>query len=485
MSQSTIPDSTTAVGPRTQPPPPRLDYGHAPPSAVGDTVFSVLCHGAASIVILMLVSLIVVLVYAAWPSVTRFGSQFLTRSTWVPNEVPARDANDHLIRDSDGELVMAPPRFGALPVIYGTGVSSGLALVFAVPLSLGAALFLVRIAPTLKSSSVKAGIFGILLCLVLPRWLGSLAPPSVAGAWMQLLGFVMAVALMAVLVRVAARQVPRTVKGRLPFEIPLHVLYLPLMATVLHGFGTSWLAAWISAGIFSALVVWIAPAVGAVSSFLIEFLAAIPSIAYGLWGIFVLQPILASHIEPGMRSFVDQLPKNPVSWLPHLSALFYDSHGTKLSLAGRDLFCASLILAIMILPIITAVGRDVLRAVPRTQIEGSLALGATWWQSCKGMLRYSRSGLFGAIMLGLARAAGETMAVAMVIGNTAKISVSPFQSAQTMASLLANEFAEANDDLHRSALIEVALLLLVMSLLFNVIARYLVVGGGSRSAASA
>ena len=129
-----------------------------------------------------------------------------------------------------------------------------------------------------------------------------------------------------------------------------------------------------------------------------------------------------------------------------------------------------------ILPIITAVARDVLRAVPREQIEGTLALGATWWQSCKQMLRYGRAGLFGAIMLGLARAAGETMAVAMVIGNNNRISASPFSPAQTMSSLLANEFAEASGDLHRGALVEVALILLVMSLAFNIIARYLVVG---------
>ena len=136
----------------------------------------------------------------------------------------------------------------------------------------------------------------------------------------------------------------------------------------------------------------------------------------------------------------------------------------------------SLVLGIMIVPIITAVGRDVLKAVPQAQIEGSLALGATWWQSCVEMLRYSRSGLFGAIMLGLARAAGETMAVTMVIGNVAHITASPFNAAQTMSSLLANEFAEAPTKLHTSALLQVALILLLMSLAFNIVARKLVVG---------
>jgi phosphate transport system permease protein len=148
------------------------------------------------------------------------------------------------------------------------------------------------------------------------------------------------------------------------------------------------------------------------------------------------------------------------------------------------MFCGGLVLAIMILPIITAVSRDVLRSVPRAQIEGTLALGATWWQSSKEMLKYSRSALFGAVMLGLARAAGETMAITMVIGNNNRISPSIFAPAQTMSSLLANEFAEAGSAVHRSALAEVALILLLMSLLFNVTARWLVVGASARTAAA-
>jgi phosphate transport system permease protein len=148
------------------------------------------------------------------------------------------------------------------------------------------------------------------------------------------------------------------------------------------------------------------------------------------------------------------------------------------------MLCAGLILGIMIVPIITAVSRDVLRAVPRAQIEGTTALGATWWQSCVEMLKYSRSGLFGAVMLGLARAAGETMAVAMVMGSN-QIKASVFQPAQTMASLLANEFPSAEaGSTHRSALMYVALILLLMSLLFNVVARWLVVGKRARSAAA-
>src|SRR5262249_21357956 len=117
-------------------------------------------------------------------------------------------------------------------------------------------------------------------------------------------------------------------------------------------------------------------------------------------------------------------------------------------LSGRDMFSGGLILGIMILPIVTAVSRDVLRAVPKAQVEAAVGLGATWWQSSKIMLQHARSGLFGAVMLGLARAAGETMAITMVIGNNNQIRPSPFAPAQTMSSLLANEFAEATGDLH-------------------------------------
>jgi phosphate transport system permease protein len=198
-------------------------------------------------------------------------------------------------------------------------------------------------------------------------------------------------------------------------------------------------------------------------SFLIEFLAAIPSIAYGLWGLFVLAPFMQSWIEPRLNAGVGAIPG--LRWL-HYSGMA----------TGRDMLTGGLVLGIMVLPIVTAVSRDVLRAVPQTQIEGTLALGATWWQSCREMLRYSRSGLFGAVMLGLARAAGETMAVTMVIGNVNQIVASPLAPAQTMASLLANQFAEADAGLHRSALLQVALILLVMSLAFNVVARMLVVG---------
>ncbi len=179
-------------------------------------------------------------------------------------------------------------------------------------------------------------------------------------------------------------------------------------------------------------------------------------------------PFLGGFMEPPLNGFF--------GWVPFLRFLHTEGLPT-----GRDMLAAGLLLAIMILPIITAIGRDVLRAVPSIQIEGTQALGATWWQSSWAMLRYGRSGLFGAVMLGLARAAGETMAVTMVIGNMNRINFSIFEPGQTMSSLLANEFKETSAGMQVSALIEVGLVLLTMSLIFNIVARYLVVGTQSRA----
>jgi phosphate transport system permease protein len=341
-----------------------------------DDALRIAARSSAIVVLLMLAALVAVLAKSAVPSVTQFGAKFLVTTEWRPNELerPVKGA-DGKVKIVDGETVTetVPPEFGALPVVYGTLVSSFIALLLAVPLSFGTALVLVRLAP---------------------RW------------------------------RVAA----------------------PI-------------------------------------SFLVEFLAAIPSIAYGFWGLFVFAPVLQNHVEPFLGRLVDGVPG--FGWLTHETLTI----GTRtiersIPFTGHDMLCGGLILGIMIVPIVTAVSRDVLAAVPRVQIEGSLALGATWWRSCRDMLHFGRSGLFGAVMLGFARAAGETMAVTMVIGNNNQLSPSPFAPAQTMSSLLANEFAEASTDLHRAALLEVALVLLVMSLAFNVVARRLVVGGGPRPSAA-
>lgn len=332
----------------------------------GDKLLALAARLSALFMLLMLAALLFVLIRAALPSIHAFGLKFLTTREWRPNELeqPMRDAAGKIAYDEDGNMLTQtlPAAFGAAPVIFGTAVSSFLALIFAIPLSFGAALFLIRIAPARLAAPV---------------------------------------------------------------------------------------------------------------SFLIEFLAAIPSIAYGIWGLFVMCPFLQQYVEPAMADIARHVPG--LGWM------LLDSQGRELGLTGRDMLAGGAILGIMILPIITAIARDVLAAVPRAQIEGTLALGATWWQSAKQMLVYSKAGLFGAVMLGLARAAGETMAVTMVIGNNNQIQASPFAPAQTMSSLLANEFAEAHTEIQRSALIEVALILLVMSLLFNIVARYLVVGRTART----
>ena len=298
----------------------------------GDRVFRRLTRWAALSLVVIVLGLAAVMVRAALPSIHAFGWSFLATSKWNPvTEV-----------------------FGALPLIYGTLVSSFLALLIAVPLGLGAAIFLAELAP-----------------------------------------------------------------------------------------------------------MWIRPPV----AFLIELLAAIPSVVYGLWGIFVLAPVLRNWVEPALGS--------TLGFLPLFQGPPY----------GVGMLAAGIILAIMVLPFIVAVSREVLLAVPNTQREAALALGATRWEATRlAVLRYGRSGLIGAILLGLGRAIGETMAVTMVIGNRPEIAVSLFAPGYTMASMIANEFTEATTDLYLSALVEVALLLFVITVIVNAAARLLVwsVGGPVR-----
>lgn len=199
-------------------------------------------------------------------------------------------------------------------------------------------------------------------------------------------------------------------------------------------------------------------------SYLVELLAAIPSVVYGLWGIFVMGVFIRDHLGPTMVTYF--------GWIPFIG-------GTPLI---TGLFSACIILTIMILPTVMAVSRDVIAAVPRSQREGVLALGATRWEMIRmTVLPYARSGILGASILGLARAVGETLAVTLVIGNSVKIPDNIFSPAYTMASVIANQFPEATS-LHRAALIEVALILLMITFIINVIARVLVwkVTGGQR-----
>jgi phosphate transport system permease protein len=192
-------------------------------------------------------------------------------------------------------------------------------------------------------------------------------------------------------------------------------------------------------------------------SFLTELLAAIPSVVYGLWAIFVLVPLLRGYVDPVLIKLL--------GWTGLFVAPDF----------GIGMFAAGVILAIMILPIISSLTREVMTAVPHTQREAVLALGATRWEMIRmGVLRNARIGIVGSIILGLGRALGETMAVAMVIGSSPTISKSLLAPAATMASVIANEFAEASDDTYRSALIEIALALFLVTIVVNMCARLLV-----------
>jgi phosphate transport system permease protein len=298
----------------------------------GDGLFRWCLRAAAATLVLLVAAVLAILVWKALPALRVFGWRFLVTSVWDP----------------------VAEHFGALPLIYGTLVSSLLALCLAVPLGIGAAIYLTELAP----SGVRA----------------------------------------------------------------------PL-------------------------------------AFLVELLAAVPSVIYGLWGVFVLAPFLRVYVQPALGK--------TLGFLPLFQGPPY----------GVGMLAAGIILAIMIVPFIIAVSREVLLAVPNTQREAALALGATRWETTRiAVLRYGRSGLVGAVLLGLGRALGETMAVTMVIGNRPEISASLFAPGYTMASMLANEFTEATSDLYLSALIEVGLLLFVVTVLVNALARLLVwsVGGTVR-----
>src|SRR2546427_8502208 len=189
---------------------------------------------------------------------------------------------------------------------------------------------------------------------------------------------------------------------------------------------------------------------------LIEMLAAIPSVILGLWGIFVMVPWLRDYPFP--------LLKRLFGWTPFFSGPIY----------GTSMLAGGIIIAIMILPIITSVSREILRSVPDLQREAAYALGATRWEVTRiAVLSYARKGLFGAVILGLGRALGETMAVTMVIGNTPQIAASLFKSGYTLASVIANEFTEATTDLYLGALFEIGLVLFGVTILVNLVAQLL------------
>lgn len=290
---------------------------------IGDFIFENITRFFAFIILSLVLIMVYEMVVKSIPSINKFGWGFITSEDWDP------------VQDN----------FGALPFIFGTLYSSLLALLMALPLSVGIAIFLSEFAP---------------------KWL----------------------------------------------EQPVSIL--------------------------------------------VELLAAIPSIVYGLFGIFILTPWLRKTVEPYLGD--------------HLGSIFL----FKGPPYGLGMLAAGLILTIMILPIITSISRDIMKSIPQTQREAAYALGATKWEVVKVVLTGAKSGILGATLLGLGRAVGETMAVTMVIGNRPDISFSLFDPGHTMASVLANEFTEAISDIYISSLIELALLLLVLTVVLNAAARLIV-----------
>jgi len=291
----------------------------------GDEIAYLITFMAAAGILLITTLLVFELYINSNLSRAKFGFSFLTTSTWDP----------------------VADQFGALPFIYGTAVTSFLALLIGVPLGVGAAIFLAE-----------------------------LAPPKISDAL----------------------------------------------------------------------------------TFLIELLAAVPSVIYGLLGIFVLVPILRL-VEPYLRAML--------GWTPLFSGPFY----------GVSLFSAGVVLSVMIIPFIISISREVILAVPGDQREGALALGATSWETVWDVVvPYAKKGIIGSIFLALARSLGETMAVTMVIGNDPKIKASLFAPGYSIAAVIANEFTEATGKLYTSALIELGLVLFALTIVINGLARLMLVG---------
>ncbi|HEY4321390.1 MAG TPA: phosphate ABC transporter permease subunit PstC [Gemmatimonadales bacterium] len=230
-----------------------------------------------------------------------------------------------------------------------------------------------------------------------------------------------------------------------------------IVGTLLTSFLALVIAVPLSLGVAVYLTEFSPHAIRQPIAMVIELLAAIPSVVYGLWGLFVLIPVLQHAVFPFLRTLL--------GWLPFFQGAIY----------GPSVLAASIILAIMVMPFIMSVSREVLLAVPNSQREAAMALGATRWEAVRSaIVPYARSGILGAVILGLGRALGETMAVTMLIGNSHDLSASLFAPGYTMAAAIANEFNEAATPMHFAALTYVALLLFVITVLVNASARLLI-----------
>jgi len=238
-----------------------------------------------------------------------------------------------------------------------------------------------------------------------------------------------------------------------------HFSALPFIyGTLVSSFLSLLLAVPLAVGVAIFLTEMCPQALRGILAFLTELLAAIPSIIYGLWAFYILVPLLRDYVNPALSKYL--------GW----TGLFANDNPT-----GLGYTTSAVILAIMILPIISSLTREVMSAVPHSQREAVLALGATRWEMIRmGVLRNARIGIVGAVILGLGRALGETMAVTMVIGNTPEIHKSLLSNGGAMAAVIANEYAEAVSDLHRSALTEIGLALFVVTIVVNAAARLLV-----------
>jgi phosphate transport system permease protein len=310
---------------------------------------------------------------------------------------------------------------------------------------------------------------------VVPRWARGNAADAVYGVVLALFGLTIPLLFAFLVARVGGAALPALREFGLSFVLgsewnPVQGRFgaLPFIAgTVISSLLALLIAVPLSVGLAIFLTELAPRWLAAPVAFATELLAAIPSVVYGLWGIFVMVPWLRERVQ---RPVADALGDR----IGLLSGPAY----------GSSVLAGGVILAIMVVPFVSSVSREVLAAVPRAQREAALALGATRWEmTWQVALPFAAPGIIGAVILGLGRALGETMAITMVIGNRPEVPGSLFEPAYTMASVLANEFAEASGELYLAALMEIALLLFAITILVNALARFLVWRVGRRGGA--
>ena len=421
---------------------------YAPAANRGDRNFFGVITGGVFLVPLLVFCFLIVLVAGAWPAIHEFGWSFLSGKTW--------DANAE-----GGSL------FGALPFVYGTLVTAFGALLIAAPIGIGVATFLSEIET--EGLSLATGVFIAAPVVAFMAPVCTMTDFGGSGTMFR--------AMLAFHVVGAAILKWAPVKARL---IAIALAALPVLflsARLVAGDRIArlpWDFLGIALGVVGAM--FVIRKARKVMPFLLEILATIPSVVYGMWGLFILAPWIAEHIQPYAKKHwqpaIDSLfgvTKVGRKLVPNFPLFHYPGFPT-----GLGLGTAILVLSIMILPVIVSLSLDALRAVPKSYREAALGLGATRWEMIRiAVLPPARSGIFGACILALGRALGETMAVTMVIGNDTRIPFSVFGKGYTISSIIANEYGEA-DGLKLAALMELALILFVITLAVNLLARLLV-----------